>query len=68
MARPRLHDEHLSPDDLAERLGVPVKTVYQWNTSGLGPPRLRIGRHVRYRLRDVVAWENRHYVDGDDPR
>jgi hypothetical protein len=25
--------------------------------TGTGPPYAKFGRHVRYRLRDVVAWE-----------
>jgi hypothetical protein len=37
MARPRLHDENLTPRELAAREKVPTKTVYQWNTTGRGP-------------------------------
>ena len=48
---------HLSPAELAEREGVPLETVYAWNKDGTAPTRLRIGRHVRYRLADVIAWE-----------
>jgi predicted DNA-binding transcriptional regulator AlpA len=36
---------------------VPVSTVYRWNSDGTGPRRLKIGKHVRYRLVDVEAWE-----------
>ncbi len=50
---------HLSPEDVADREGVPVTTVYQWRSRGTGPPGFRVGRHVRYRLADVVAWEER---------
>ena len=39
----------LSPEDVADYLGLPVKTLYQWRYKGVGPPGLRIGRHVRYR-------------------
>ena len=35
--------------DLAELLGVPVTTLYQWRHRGEGPPGYRVGRHVRYR-------------------
>lgn len=54
---------HLSPEDLAEREGVPLQTVYSWNKDGSAPPRLRVGRHVRYRLADVEAWEASRAVD-----
>jgi excisionase family DNA binding protein len=53
---------HLSPDDLAEREGVSVTTVYQWNRLGTGPQYMRIGRHVRYRHADVIAWEDSRYA------
>ncbi|MGH8972896.1 MAG: helix-turn-helix transcriptional regulator [Acidimicrobiia bacterium] len=49
----------LAPDDLAAYLGLPVKTLYQWRYKGIGPPGLRIGRHVRYRPEDVDAWLRR---------
>lgn len=53
----------LSPGDLAEREGVPLKTIYAWNYVGSGPRYLRVGRFVRYRLADVVAWEDARYAD-----
>jgi excisionase family DNA binding protein len=46
----------LSPEQLAEYLGVPVKSVYKWNHEGTGPTVRRVGRHVRYLVRDVDAW------------
>jgi predicted DNA-binding transcriptional regulator AlpA len=56
----------MSPEDLAEREGVPLGTVYQWNSRGDGPPYMRIGRFVRYRLADVVTWENGRYAERDN--
>lgn len=58
-------EKHLDIQALAERLDVPVKTVYDWNSKGTGPRYLRVGRHVRYRLADVIAWENARYADGN---
>lgn len=54
--------KHLSPEGLAEREAVPLDTVYQWNRLRSGPRYMRIGRHVRYRLADVVAWEESRVV------
>ena len=48
---------HLTVQDLAERLAVPVKTIYKWNADGTGPKYLRVGIHCRYRMSDVLAWE-----------
>jgi excisionase family DNA binding protein len=56
-------DRLLSPAELADLLGVPEKTIYKWNSEGTGPPRLQIGRHVRYRPDDVEAWLASRLVD-----
>ena len=56
MAESAIRAPMLSPDDLAEYLGVPVATVYQWNHHGTGPTPISVGRHVRYRGHDVETW------------
>jgi excisionase family DNA binding protein len=43
-------------EDVAEYLGVPVKTLYKWRLEKHGPPYARIGKHLRYVPDDVVAW------------
>lgn len=52
-------DRLLSVQELAEYLGVPVTTIYTWRHRSQGPPGLRVGRHLRYRRRDVEAWIER---------
>lgn len=49
-------DRLLTPEEVAAFLGIPVKTLYQWRYKGVGPHGVRIGRHVRYRQREVEAW------------
>jgi excisionase family DNA binding protein len=49
-------DRLLSVTELAEYLGVPVTTLYQWRYRREGPPGFRVGRHVRYRWSDVQEW------------
>ena len=46
----------LSSAELAKFLGVPVNTVYVWQSRGGGPPGYRVGRHTRYRTDEVLAW------------
>jgi excisionase family DNA binding protein len=46
----------LSPEELASYLGVPLATVYRWRSRREGPLGMRVGRHVRYRLKDVERW------------
>jgi excisionase family DNA binding protein len=43
-------------EEVAEYLGVPVKTLYKWRLEKHGPPWLRVGKHLRYVQEDVVAW------------
>jgi excisionase family DNA binding protein len=52
----------LSVEDVAAYLGVPVATVYAWNSKDIGPKRHRVGRHVRYRQADVDAWLDKQAV------
>lgn len=49
-------DQLLTAEDLAEYLGVPVATIYAWRYRHQGPPGFRVGRHVRFRWRDVQQW------------
>ena len=51
----------LSRQQLADRYGLPVKTPAQWASKGTGPRYAKIGRHVRYRLSDVIAWEEQRF-------
>lgn len=42
--------------ELAEYLGIPKQTIYQWRTKGYGPPGCRIGKYVKYLPSDVERW------------
>ena len=46
----------LSSTDLAEYLGLPVATIYDWRTNGLGPVGHRFGKHIKYAVSDVRGW------------
>ena len=56
---PSLPDRYLSPNDLADLLGVPLETVYQWRRKRTGPPGFRVGRHLRYDPEQVRLWISR---------
>jgi excisionase family DNA binding protein len=51
-----LPERYLTPADVAELLGVPVETLYQWRRKRTGPRGFRVGRHLRYDPDDVRAW------------
>jgi predicted DNA-binding transcriptional regulator AlpA len=42
--------------EVAEFLGVPVTTLYQWRYQRYGPTGARVGRYLRYDPREVRAW------------
>ena len=56
-------DHWISRRELAERYGLPVKTPAEWASKGTGPRYARFGRHVRYRLSDVVDWERKQFAE-----
>ncbi len=48
-------------EELAEYLGVPVQTIYDWRLSGRAPRAYKFGKHLRFAASDVAAWlEERH--------
>ena len=46
----------LSTEEVARILVVPVTTLYTWRYKGTGPRAFRVGKHLRYRLEDVLQW------------
>ena len=56
-------DKWLSRQDLADRYGLPVKTPAEWASKGTGPRCAKFGKHVRYRLSDVIAWESMQFAE-----
>lgn len=48
--------EWLSLEQIAEELGIPLRTLYNRRSQGDGPHGYRIGRHVRVKRADLDAW------------
>lgn len=44
-------------DELADRLGLPKATLEWWAHTGKGPRYAKFGRHVRYHIDVIEAWE-----------
>lgn len=59
-------DYWLSRQDVADRFKLPVKTVAQWASLGKGPRFAKIGKFARYKLSDVIAWEEAQYPSTPD--
>jgi predicted DNA-binding transcriptional regulator AlpA len=54
-------DKWLTRQELADRYGLPVKTPAEWASTGTGPRYAKFGRHVRYRMSDVIDWESKQF-------
>ncbi|MPZ62233.1 MAG: helix-turn-helix domain-containing protein [Propionibacteriales bacterium] len=46
----------LTVTELADYLGVPVATIYDWRVDRTGPRAIRIGRHLKFAVSDVRSW------------
>ena len=42
--------------ELSEYLGVPVSTIYDWRSRGVGPRAYRFGKHLKFAVADVTEW------------
>jgi excisionase family DNA binding protein len=47
----------MTPEEVAKRFKVPLATVYAWRYKRIGPAAVKVGRHLRYRVEAVEAWE-----------
>jgi hypothetical protein len=50
----------ISERELALRWACTTRTLQRWRAEAYGPHFLRLGGSIRYRLSDIVDYENRH--------
>jgi excisionase family DNA binding protein len=53
----------LTPEEISERLGVKLSTIYQWTHIGY-IPHFKLGRFVRFKERDILAWLESKRING----
>ncbi|MEK7800978.1 MAG: helix-turn-helix domain-containing protein [Pseudomonadota bacterium] len=53
-------DRLLTPQEVALALGIQSKTLTRWRMKKIGVPFIRIGRTIRYDLKDVTEWMETH--------
>jgi predicted DNA-binding transcriptional regulator AlpA len=58
-----MNDPLGTPEQVADYLQKPVKTLAEWRSRGDGPRYFKVGRNVRYDWADVRAWLARQRVD-----
>lgn len=56
--------DYLTPADIADDLGVPLQTVYAWFSKGIGPDRIKVGRHSRTPRASYQRWLAARTVKG----
>lgn len=52
----------LNQTDLSRRWDISPRTLERWRWLGEGPPFVKIGGRVRYRIEDVEAYEAEHIL------
>lgn len=54
-----MRDGYLTPQELCDRYKeqISLRTLANWRCSGEGPPYMKIGGRVLYRLEDIESWE-----------
>jgi hypothetical protein len=54
---PSMTTQHINQNQLAERWNLSPRTLESWRWLGEGPPFLKLGGRVVYRIEDVEAHE-----------
>ncbi len=60
--------KHLNQIDLSRRWSLSPRTLERWRWLGEGPPYLKIGGRVVYRMEDIEAYELEQLQLGASPR
>ena len=55
----------LTEKELAMRWGKSVRTLQRWRAAGVGPAYMQIGGSARYRVDQVLAFENANLGGAD---
>lgn len=48
--------DYLSREDAAKMLQVHPFTLKRWRMRGYGPPGVKVGGRLRYRMSDIQSW------------
>lgn len=54
--------EIIKTQELCDRWGVALQTLYNWRTIGRGPQVYKYKKWTVYKLEDVIAWEQEYYL------
>ena len=48
--------EYITPEILAEMLGVSTRTLARWDVARIGPPKIKVGKLVLFELAKLPEW------------
>ena len=54
-------EELLTPEEVSEKLKVKLSTIYHWGQRRTIPS-VKIGKHLRFRIRDIDRWIKKNRV------
>lgn len=57
MAEENMNQELVTPNVLANRWNIKIRTLSQWRWNGRGPQFLKLGGRILYRIQDIEAFE-----------
>jgi len=57
----------LTPQEIAEVLGVQPSTIYQWTHQGY-IPHVKLGKFIRFRVKDVEKWVEKKAKSGRETK
>jgi len=57
----QFHEQYLSEKHLAKRWGISFRTLQRWRWKGTGPPYVKIGGRIRYRLDNITKFEEENW-------
>lgn len=60
-------DQLIVESQAAELLKLSCRTLQAWRPLGIGPPYVRVGRAIRYRRGDLIAWIKQNTVAPRQP-
>lgn len=54
--QPRVLSEYITSNQLAAELGISLETLRRWESKRIGPPRVKIGSTILFRIGAVQEW------------
>lgn len=55
----------LSPEEVAVRWKLSVRTLANWRSAGRGPSYMKIEGRIHYRLQDIERFERTHVIGSE---